>query len=83
MEGAVHWHKQLPDCSGIWMGEKKKKKNNGINRPGELQFDIKNNMMDSPQWPLALVAGGQGKKKGKQAEKKKKKKARTSNLQPA
>lgn len=68
MEGTAHSHKELQIAVVFgWEGKKK-----GINRPGELQFDIKNNMMDSPQWPLALVAGGQGKKK-KQAKKEKKK----------
>lgn len=73
MEGAVHWHKQLPDCSGIWMEEKK-----GVNRPGELQLDIKNNVMDSPQWPLAPVAGGQEKKKKASRKKNQDKQSATS-----
>lgn len=70
MKGTAHSHKELQIAVVFgWEGKKKK----GINRPGELQFDIKNNMMDSPQWPLALVAGGQGEKK--KASKKRKKKS--------
>lgn len=47
---------------GMW-GEE------GVNRPGELQLAIKNNVMDSPQWPLAPVAGGQEEKRSKQGKK--------------
>lgn len=46
----------------------------GANRPRELQLDIKNNVMDSPQWPLAHVAAGQEEKKKVSRKGKKKKK---------
>lgn len=67
MEGPVRWHRQLLDCRGIWI-----EVGGGVGAGGNRSKQTwgtpawyKNNVMDSPQWPLAPVAGGQEKKKKK------------------